>query len=54
MRKQDLDLITAREIDKVVCDWSMNNGIVLTEDQLNELVDNICELVEIDVKEALQ
>jgi uncharacterized protein YpuA (DUF1002 family) len=33
--------MTQKEIDKVVCDWSMAFAIALTEEQLNALVDRI-------------
>lgn len=33
--------MNVREIDKLVCEWSMENGIALTEHQLNSLVDKL-------------
>lgn len=30
-----------QEIDKIVCEWSMELGVSLTEKQLNELVDRL-------------
>lgn len=44
---------TAREVDQVVCNWSMDNAVSLSEDQLNNLVDKICELFKINIKESL-
>jgi hypothetical protein len=44
---------TAREIDQVICNWTMDNGVSLTESQLNNLVDELCELFNIDAKEGL-
>jgi len=44
---------TAREIDQVVCNWTIDNGVSLTENQLNSLVDVLCDLFEIDAKEEL-
>lgn len=51
---QDLtNQVTAREIDKTVCEWSIDFGISLTEEQLNLLVDRLCEVVGIDIKKAM-
>lgn len=44
---------TARKIDQVVCNWSMDNGVALSEDQLNNLVDMLCEEFGIDAKQEL-
>lgn len=35
--------MTPSEIDKIVCEWTMDTGVSLTEQQLNELVDRICK-----------
>lgn len=35
------------EIDKIVCQWSMDLGVALTEEQLNELVDRLSKLLEV-------
>ena len=35
------------EIDKVVCDWSFQMNIELTEEQLNELVDRLSLLLQV-------
>lgn len=37
--------LTPKELDKIVCDWSMAKGVALTEDQQNSLVDRLCILV---------
>jgi hypothetical protein len=34
------------EIDKIICEWSMENGIALTEEQLNTLVDKLADVLE--------
>ncbi len=34
------------EIDKIVCDWSMEEGVSLTEEQLNALVDKLAAILE--------
>ncbi len=33
------------EIDKIVCEWTMDMGVSLTEKQLNELVDRLSKLL---------
>ncbi len=40
------EVLTPAQIDKAVCDWTMESGISLTEEQLNALVDKICALTE--------
>lgn len=42
----DLKTISPAEIDKIVCGWTMDMGVALTEEQLNELVDRLSKLLE--------
>lgn len=46
-------LVKASDIDQVVCNWSMDNRIALTEEQLNALVDVLCDLLNIPTKPSL-
>lgn len=34
------------EIDKIICEWSMDEGVALTEEQLNALVDKLAAILE--------
>lgn len=34
------------QIDEIVCQWTLDCGVPLTEEQLNELVDRLCKLLE--------
>ena len=36
--------VSPQEIDRTVCNWSMDEGVSLTEHQLNTLVDLLSEL----------
>lgn len=33
------------EIDEIVCQWTIDMGVPLTEEQLNELVDRLSKLL---------
>lgn len=35
---------TIKEIDEVVCQWSVDSGTAMTEEALNDLVDKIAAL----------
>lgn len=42
-------IITIQEIDKLVCQWSMDSGTVLSEKAFNDLVDRIAFLFGIPI-----
>jgi len=35
--------MTKRQVDKIICDWSMATGHSFTEEELNSLVDILAE-----------
>jgi hypothetical protein len=41
----ELKKITPAEIDKIVCQWSMDKGVALTEEQQISIVDRLSILV---------
>lgn len=46
--------LTAKDIDLIVCQWSMATLAPFTEEQLNSLVDALCAALGISIKDDLQ
>jgi len=37
--------LSSADIDRIICKWSTELLVVLTEEQLNDLVDRLCKLL---------
>lgn len=43
--ENEIRKLTPEEFDRIVCKWSLDKGVPLTEEQLNSLVDRLAILV---------